>query len=1577
MKRALHTYKGLNTDLARDTISKGFYIDALDIRLTTDVGESNGSITNIKGNVNYFSLPTNDPDFPMEGTMEIIGATSIRDTIIIYCADDSDTNGWIFKLTYSNIDQTLSPPPPAQNPIIIYKHSELKFSKKHPIEAQGRFETGAEKRVYWSDYNNYFRSLNIESSALLLPYGDINYPSVGTIDIFPDIEYTQPILDNIFSGGALQTGVYQYSYRVMTEDGKQSLVSPPGNMIHVINDSENDPVTRFYNGNNSFSGSTPQITNKAVRIKIDVTEYVNVFDSVELICALYTDLNSAPEIFSIETIGIENGSTEIFITHTGQEDSIISLDINEFTIRTLPFKTPKTLTPKDGSLIVANIKGSSFSVKDLLGNSETFEVKTARHNPAQDVVVPTLGNETAEEIEQIKLKNAFNVIGTNAVGYNQDAHWEKNWHLTVNQYKFQSDGARLGGTGPNINYHFHLEPIKIDNTNAARFTSMNHDTNVVALDDSYGNYNNNSFGNHASPYNSGLIRGYKRGETYRFGIVFYDKKGNSSFVEYIGDIKFPDISELDSTVNASGTKYFPLSVETSADNSTAPEPSYVNTTAYNLGVKFTLDFSSCPILQSKIDSYQIVRVKRGIEDSKRMCSGIMKVAANISVGSTVDHEDAYDLNSPTGQADILHLQNHHRPYNDPPNKTVQTPNKGLGKNGNFATINNNRIASAPWLIYGAAIHFASPDITYDFPGIRQAIGTGACILMTGAYGQYFSSTAAASKSAFASSPYTFTANTVVETNGAGNIRKSFDYVENRNTDDNEELGNVEDQVRKLRTVNRVKNGGGSSANALIALEYVKQFIGTGFIEYTSNRQDNSDMITNLSKGIGPYEVRGDTGATGTPWYFRNFFATIPNDEVGLNDHKAGSVSSNYVDIDTSWSQGATGLLASMKFIATDPLTNQAVTAASTYNAFNTGTGTSYTPVGVDQVTNPVVAYPINKGSVNENLTSTPILDILIPRSEVYGGFTQSALENNVFMTASPVIPVTTLSPEVFGGDIFLNMFTFQESTAWLWADEPQAFYQNAVSQGDTKQEFSTNRSSTITMVTESRVNIELAWGATTKTDVKFDVGGGGSGEERAIYRKETNNTFTAWGKSKNMYIDTYNYTYSRESDTVSFFVKPSSFDSGSDVNDIRAFISKVKFNGEEIDSWTKYGINDFLDVDDYGPINKIINWRDTVYFFQNTGMGMYSINPRAITSAADGVPTELGNSKGLVDHTYITTNHGSIHQWGVKETDMGIYIFDGTHRKIFKITQTAEPLSEIKGIHSFLKNMEGDFLLHKDKDGDNPILGKGMHIAKDPINNEVIFTFRGTQTTMPLTPRTSYPAGVTVTYGNPLSYATVTNEFMTGSWIPPNESLLVAQLFSPAADGGGAATQEAKGPNLKSTALVYDEIIGEFTTRFSACPTMYLENGNILLSPNPSAVVGQPSIYRHNVGNWGEFYDNPAEMSIKLVLNDNADLNKVIRTIEFNSIIRDDGKVIKRNATITAFQVETEYQDTGKILFSSGRVKRRFDKWRLKIPRDTIDTSGKDRLRSTYFMLTLYFDNEVNRQLILDRIMYYYDIQEF
>ena len=79
MKRGVQVYKGLNTDLSRDSIREGLYIDALDIRITTDVGESQACITNIKGNKWYFRLPVTDKhaEIVVVGLPEIIGVTSI------------------------------------------------------------------------------------------------------------------------------------------------------------------------------------------------------------------------------------------------------------------------------------------------------------------------------------------------------------------------------------------------------------------------------------------------------------------------------------------------------------------------------------------------------------------------------------------------------------------------------------------------------------------------------------------------------------------------------------------------------------------------------------------------------------------------------------------------------------------------------------------------------------------------------------------------------------------------------------------------------------------------------------------------------------------------------------------------------------------------------------------------------------------------------------------------------------------------------------------------------------------------------------------------------------------------------------------------------------------------------------------------------------------------------------------------------------------------------------------------------------------------------------------------------------
>jgi hypothetical protein len=292
----------------------------------------------------------------------------------------------------------------------------------------------------------------------------------------------------------------------------------------------------------------------------------------------------------------------------------------------------------------------------------------------------------------------------------------------------------------------------------------------------------------------------------------------------------------------------------------------------------------------------------------------------------------------------------------------------------------------------------------------------------------------------------------------------------------------------------------------------------------------------------------------------------------------------------------------------------------------------------------------------------------------------------------------------------------------------------------------------------------------------------------------------------------------------------------------------------------------------------------------------------------------------------------------------------------------AAPLSEVKGMHSFLQNLPANVYLTKRNKGDNPIRSKGVMVAKDKINDEVYFTFLGTKPILILTPDTFYEFEDIVQSGINFYQVTNPNGFMGG----PNRPAALADLIE--------NSERIPEPTEKNQTLVFDELAQAFSSTYSATPKLYLENGDILLSADPRFPV---NVYTHNIGEWGTFYGNVEECSITLVINPKADINKILRTFEFNSIVRDRNKIPDRTKTITAFQVTTQYQDTGKVLFSTDRIKRKFDKWRVKIPRNTLSATQQDRLRSTYFILTLYFDNQENKELIMNRIISSVDYQMF
>jgi len=1540
----INTYGGLNQDTAFDSIQPNMYIDALDVRISTSDGESNGAITNIEGNSESFSIDQTGAS----GTKEIIGHCVLRNYIILFCADDSGTNGWIYYISYDEksreINTPIVVPNVAGDPVLVYFNAGLNFKKANPIEAVGRFENNATQRIYWTDYTEFMRSLDI---ANVINAGSAATPittPLGSIDIFPDVDYTQPLTTNITSGGQLLTGSYQFAYRLITEDGKQTLISPPGNLNHLVLESDSIGTTQLYMGD-------PQSTNtfKSIEITIATSAYNTIFKKLELIALFYETLSGTPEITSVETVNLDSSGTTKFI-YTGAENTITTITTTEFAIKVYPFRTVKTMVPKDNSLVVANIKSSSFDVKDLLGPGETLDLQTKRYNSSAQLPFTNALTNPATGVNYTALDEQFNLP------YNLDQQWEGYWH-DVQQFKYQSNGTTLGGSSlpavsPNLKYKFTINRQLIDDFNGPDpatgvkveepgYASLNNgNSETINLNDGYSHINK-SFTSHASPYKSGLVRGYKRGETYRFGIIFYSKKGEASFVEYIGDIKFPDISDVDDTTTViansdavpaapASLAYFPVSVD--GDRASTVATTH-NTYGCDLGIEMTLDFTSCPILLSQIESYQIVRVPRTNNDKRRVQSGIVKVFSNVSIGAQ-NNDNGYDFQV-SGNNNVLHMQ-----------RSIQVGNK---KNMVWNTLNNEwniATGSTNYTIKGNFLQFYSPEISYDFN--KSTVSGDLGILITGAYDQL-------GTASLASDPL-----------GASN---SYRRTEDVNNPGGGELGTLlKKEFFKPKETSRIRT---TSLGDYNGVTYPVSYRGVEYFKFIDSQVFTDADPINAGTTAGQEAIALKTygplldTSFNQQYYLRNVIVdanpTLAPGAGGALNHPNGNTL-------TYLSRGASGLIISITNIKNNPYTNAAPIPYSTTTNFDVY------PTGVS----PKFGYvaPLNIiGSITGDIYQTPSTDLISFKQEIYGGYSQSVLENNVFFPCSPVIDKAQLNPKVFGGDTFISMFNFQENSALL----DTLPYATA----DASMQFYNQTTSTITLPVETQVNTDLAYGATYKTSSEqYWTVSGGTPAIKGYLRQEEQNLSIAGGSSTNAkilnaYKDAYNPVYSIETNSsgIGFFVKPDTIDDGSEIitNDIRGYLSDVKINGEFLDSWTIFRSNNYYDVEaDHGPINKIVNWKDEVYFFQDNGVGAYSINPRAVTTTTDGIPTELGSGQGFAHHQYLSTENGSIHQWGVKTTDTGIYYYDATHSKIFRVGEGNNPLSEIKGMHSFLNTMNGDVLLRKENGGDNPILGKGITMARDMINDEVLFSFHGRFTLRLVDNRafTYYP-GEYVYYiaGPDTFYFQVNTEFTTTTNFINNIALVSANCTQ-------ITNVEfiAQLTTRNNTTLVFDELSQSFSSLYSAVPSTYLENGNILLSPNPSS---RANVFIHNKGNFGEFYGTVSESYVKLVINPNADINKILRFLEFNSTVRDKSKTIDRAKTITAFRVQTQYQDTNKVAYSAANVKRRFDKWRLKIPRDQLSTSKRGRLRSTFFTLTLYYDNTYNKELILNRIMSHYDIQVY
>ena len=173
--------------------------------------------------------------------------------------------------------------------------------------------------------------------------------------------------------------------------------------------------------------------------------------------------------------------------------------------------------------------------------------------------------------------------------------------------------------------------------------------------------------------------------------------------------------------------------------------------------------------------------------------------------------------------------------------------------------------------------------------------------------------------------------------------------------------------------------------------------------------------------------------------------------------------------------------------------------------------------------------------------------------------------------------------------------------------------------------------------------------------------------------------------------------------------------------DGRLISSKPKIPGEFIDSWTDFLSNESIDLDGkFGPINAVVNLNDEIFCLQDTAVSHIAINPRVQVSGDDGVGLELGTGGILHDYKYISTTNGCLNKWGVITSNKTFYFVDLINRGIMAFDGSSiVKLSDSNGLHHELLNR----INFSDIKNDNPVLGTGVSLGYNPVNDDVYFSF--------------------------------------------------------------------------------------------------------------------------------------------------------------------------------------------------------------------------------------------------------------
>ncbi len=191
-------------------------------------------------------------------------------------------------------------------------------------------------------------------------------------------------------------------------------------------------------------------------------------------------------------------------------------------------------------------------------------------------------------------------------------------------------------------------------------------------------------------------------------------------------------------------------------------------------------------------------------------------------------------------------------------------------------------------------------------------------------------------------------------------------------------------------------------------------------------------------------------------------------------------------------------------------------------------------------------------------------------------------------------------------------------------------------------------------------------------------------------------------------------------DASAYYPKPFPFIENN-IFDKRVYASEKKQQDELFDSWSVIKANNFIDLDTgLGELNGLARIKSNLYFLQENGVGVLSVNERVLLQANETSKLILGTGEILQRADYLTTESGTRHQSSIHITEGSLFYFDIKNLKHMSVGESSiESLSDIKGLKSFyIKTLLDQIYL-----SDNPLMESGMACIFDARNLKNIFSY--------------------------------------------------------------------------------------------------------------------------------------------------------------------------------------------------------------------------------------------------------------